>query len=394
MSNLEIAVPFTFTRHLPPAVMAQEASALHQSGLVDYVQLYDQVTGFFPRSLWTPANAPMAALLPDVDSVHDQFALAAYALASNADAGLCLSTDAIRRGPVELAQTLLSLAAMTNGRTMLQIGAGEVRQTSLGGWKRSQGLSRLEDQLRMWRALWDAQEPVSLEGNRWTLDDAFLGRQRPAHKPQIWTLGGGPRLIDLTTSYADGVNVAIPAVQAYPEIYGDWIDALRAGLAQKDRDPAAFGFGGWAVMLIHEDEDVLDRALDNPLIRWVAAVWGRFNNADWAKEQITPAFPVDWHYSMKFKPMKISDSEAQDVIGRTTREMAEKCVLWGTPAQIAAKLAPFIDVGVNWLSLTDFLPIVLEPEDAAKGMGRVLELAQRLKQYQPASARATVSARA
>jgi phthiodiolone/phenolphthiodiolone dimycocerosates ketoreductase len=377
--DLEIAVPVGFSRHVPPATISQEAALVHASGLVDYIQTYDQVTGWLPRSLWNPQYVPAAQLVPEGDSIYDIFALTANLLASNQGAGACLSTDSIRRGPMELSQTLLSLGAMTSGKLMIQIGAGEVRQTSPGGWKRSQGLSRLEDHLRSWRALWDAREPVGLAGNQWNLNNAYLGTARPEQRPIVWTVGGGPRLIDLTTSYADGVNVAIPAVQAYPESHGEWIRGVKQALAEKDRDPEDFGFGGWAVMLCHEDEDVIDRALDNPVVRWEAAVWGRFNNADWAREGIQSAFPEDWHYSMKFKPMQISEAEAEEVIGRTSREMAEKCMLHGTPRQIAEQLRPFVEQGVNWLSLTDFLPLVLEPEDPAITHGRVLEIARILK---------------
>jgi phthiodiolone/phenolphthiodiolone dimycocerosates ketoreductase len=134
-------------------------------------------------------------------------------------------------------------------------------------------------------------------------------------------------------------------------------------------------------MLCHEDEVVIDRALDNPVVRWEAAIWGRFNNADWAKEGIESAFPADWHYAMKFKPMKISAAEAQEILGRTSRQMAETCMLHGTPAQVAEQLKPFVDQGVNWFSLTDFLPIVLDPDDAARSHERTLEIARILKDY-------------
>ena len=391
---LEIAVPITTTssRYVPPSMAAEQAAMLHASGLVDYVQTYDQISGFFPRSLWDPKNAPLAAGLSDIDSQHDPFALSTYVLAHNPEAGLICSTDAVRRGPVELAQTLLSWSTMTTGKVMLQMGAGEVRQLSPGGWKRTWGLPRLEDQLKMFHALWEAADtPANLEGNTWNLNNAYLGGQRSAHRPALWTLGGGPKLIDLTTTYADGVNVAIPAVQSYADEYGDWIDTVQAQVASKDRDPDSFAFGGWPVMLIHEDENVIDRALDNPLIRWVAAIWGRFNNREWAREGVESVFPEDWHYSVKFRPMATSAAETDEVISRTTRKMAEKALLWGTPAQLADQLQPFIDRGVSWLSLTDFLPIVLEAEDAAQWPQRTLELARLLKNAQTPAA-LTVSA--
>jgi phthiodiolone/phenolphthiodiolone dimycocerosates ketoreductase len=385
---LEIAVPVTTTssRFIPPSVAAEQAAMLHASGLVDYVQTYDQVSGFFPRSLWNARNAPLAGVLPDLDSQHDPFALSTYLLACNPEAGLICSTDAVRRGPVELAQTLLSWSTMTTGKVMLQMGAGEVRQLSPGGWKRAWGLPRLEDQLKMWHAIWDgADSPVTLEGTNWNLKDAFLGSARPANRPALWTLGGGPKLIDLTTSYADGVNVAIPGVQSRADEYGEWIVTLRKDVANKDRDPDSFSFGGWPVMLVHDDENVIDRALDNPLIRWVAAIWGRFNNREWEREGVTSAFPEDWHYSVQFRPMALSDTDAQEILSRTTREMAEKAVLWGTPAQVAEQIQPFVDRGVSWLSLTDFLPMVLEQDDAARWPERTLEVARILKSTQAAT---------
>ena len=47
--------------------------------------------------------------------------------------------------------------------------------------------------------------------------------------------------------------------------------------------------------------------------------------------------------------------ETDEILSRTSREMAEKCMLHGTPEQIADQLKPFMDEGVNWFSLTDFL---------------------------------------
>jgi hypothetical protein len=61
--------------------------------------------------------------------------------------------------------------------------------------------------------------------------------------------------------------------------------------------------------------------------------------------------------------------------------MAEKCMLHGTPTQLAEQLKPFIDQGVNWFSLTDFMPLVLDPQDAIKSHERMLEIAHILQDY-------------
>ena len=85
--------------YLGPRAFADMARAVHDSGVVDNLFLWDQMTNFWPPHLWTPENAPMAALIPDLDSYADAFAMAAYALAEVPGAGVAISTDAIRRGP-------------------------------------------------------------------------------------------------------------------------------------------------------------------------------------------------------------------------------------------------------------------------------------------------------
>ncbi|MEA2167461.1 MAG: phthiodiolone/phenolphthiodiolone dimycocerosates ketoreductase [Solirubrobacteraceae bacterium] len=221
------AIPLNTTLHIPPAGFAELARAVHGSGVVDNLFMWDQMTNFWPPHLWTPENAPMAAVFGDLDSYADAFAMGAYALAAAPEAGLAVSTDAIRRGPAELNQTMWTLAAMAGGEAIFQIGAGEFKQTRPFGWKRSEGLARLEDQLKLARAFWESDEPVVYEGNHWQMRRAWLGKARPK-RPQVWALGGGPKLLDLATSYADGFAAISPCVFDEPEKFA----AMKAKLSE------------------------------------------------------------------------------------------------------------------------------------------------------------------
>jgi phthiodiolone/phenolphthiodiolone dimycocerosates ketoreductase len=136
--------------------------------------------------------------------------------------------------------------------------------------------------------------------------------------------------------------------------------------------------------LIHEDENVIDRALDNPLLRWITAVIGRLNQDDWHREGISPPMP-DWHYAMKLLPMRLTDSDVSDGLSRVTREMSEKTWLYGTPEQVGAQLTGFVDVGASWIHIADTLPLVLDPQDAAQSPGRVIETARVVKSSSPPS---------
>ena len=81
------AVPVTVDRNFPAPMFGEAVKALKASGVVDDVQLWDQLTSWWPPLLWTPENSPMASVMPDVDSFPDVFAYAAYAAALGAAAG-------------------------------------------------------------------------------------------------------------------------------------------------------------------------------------------------------------------------------------------------------------------------------------------------------------------
>jgi phthiodiolone/phenolphthiodiolone dimycocerosates ketoreductase len=196
----------------------------------------------------------------------------------------------------------------------------------------------------------------------------------------LWGLGGGPRLIDVTTSYADGFTTGAPFVATTPERWTEIMDEVKQQLVAKGRDPLAFDFGLFpASCLVHEDENVLDRVLDNPIVRWLTLVVGRINQADWLRDGIEPPMPKDWHYAMKLLPMKIGAAEAEDLLRNVTRDMVERSWFWGTPSQVADQLQGFVDVGTTWMHIGDLTPLVLDPADAAESARRVIEISATLK---------------
>jgi phthiodiolone/phenolphthiodiolone dimycocerosates ketoreductase len=372
------AISFSCDRHTPPTVFADAATAAAQSGVVDELLIWDQMTNFWPRQLWRPENTPMAAVVPDLDSYSDAFAMSAYLAASAPGVGMTISTDAIRRGPAELTQTMMTLANMTGGRARVMIGAGEAKQVTPYGWKRSQGLARLEDHLKGIDALWNSTEPVDLQGNHWNFDQAWLGESR-THRPSVWALGGGPKLFDLATTYADGISAIVPCVAPTPEAWAETVTSMKAGLERKGRDPEQFDFGIWFMSLVHDDSELLQRALDNPLMRWMAGVFGRLDQSAWDAEGIEPPLPRDWHYAMKLLPVKWTDSEVEELLGRTTHAMAEKSFVYGSSESVAAQVQQYVDTGATWVSVCDILPLILDPADAQAGLARNIDICTRLK---------------
>jgi phthiodiolone/phenolphthiodiolone dimycocerosates ketoreductase len=182
MSAVQTAIPFDDHRTTPIAAIAPFTQFLRRSG-VDFFWLWDELSGWFPRSLWVPEVSPTATVM-DGDSTYDPFIEAAFALAADPALNVRLSTDAIRNGPAELIRKLYTLQSATEGQVTLALGAGELRQTRPFGYRRSEGLARMEDLLKLSHLLWEADEPFDFEGNHWTFKNGYIGASRPARRAE------------------------------------------------------------------------------------------------------------------------------------------------------------------------------------------------------------------
>jgi len=376
--TVETAIPITVDRNLPAAAFGEMAKTLQSSGVVDYMLMWDQLTSWIAPSLWTPENTPLAKVIPDIDSYPDWNVMCAYGAALAPGLGTAISCDAIRRGPAELTQTMLTVANITQGNSIYHVGAGELKQCRPFGWKRSHGVSRLEDFYRIFRAFWNSDKPIDFEGNHTKLDQAWLGGAKH-YKPRIFGLGGGPKIIDLATSYADGFGTMVPFVWTSPEHTAQQITNIKRQLESKGRDPEQFGFGIWVAALLHEDESVIDRAFANPITAWQTAIMGRITQSDWEKEGIEPPMPRDWHYALKMLPVKIGPAEVQQMISRVTRTMSEKSWIYGTPKKVAADLRAYVDAGATWVVVIDMLPCLLEAAESMTAVQRSIEVCRLLK---------------
>ena len=378
--KIETMILFPMDRGLPPAYLNQVAQVIKDSNVVDYFHISDQLQGWFPPSLWTDENTSFRALLPDADANADPFAMGAFAAASAPGIGLTLSTDAIRRGPAEMMQGMLTMANFGSGRAILQLGAGEIKNTAPYGWQRKEGLRRLEDHLRFYSAFWQDDQRINLDGHFWSYKDATIGSSRNL-RPRMWALGGGPKLIDLATRYADGFSTMVPNVIPTPEKFHEFVKKTRSSLEQYGRNPDDFDFGPWTFVFIHEDRDVIRKAFTNPLIKWIAAIFGRFNNTDWSSYGLEGAFPNDWHYANQLLPSWYTDPNfVNDILARVTPEMCELTFLCGDTQEVAAKIRPYIEAGATHIDLIDMGAAVLDPIDAQKHLARQIEVCRLLKQ--------------
>jgi len=376
--SLRTSMSFGVDRSMDPRLAVSFAQAVAESGVIDEIMCFDQVQGWWHDSLHTVENSPSAAFSPDPNSFHEGFMLAAM-IAATTDIGVAISSDAIRRGPGELMMAMMTLASATEGRATLMLGAGEVKQVRPLGYKRSEGLARLEDFFQLRERFMNADGPFDFAGNHWNMKGAWLGATRP-YGPKILAMGGGPILLDLATKYADGITTVVPMVFSHIEDWESYIKSTDQQLEDNGRDPDEFDYSIWVPCLLHEDPARLEQAYDNPLIRTVAAVFGRLNQRDWAREGLPPVFPEDWHYALKYIPANQTAEEAKDVADRTTPAMVQKGLMCGSPDEIAERVKPWVEAGANHVMFFDIMSLVLPIEEAMTAGQRSIDASRRLKE--------------
>jgi probable F420-dependent oxidoreductase len=96
-----------------------------------------------------------------------------------------------QHNPLELANTLASLDALSGGRLVAGVGVGwsEAEYAALGSSFADRG-ARLDEALEMWRAVW-SEDPVSFTGEHVSFSDIRV-LPKPAHRIPIWVGGSAP----------------------------------------------------------------------------------------------------------------------------------------------------------------------------------------------------------
>ena len=162
--SVETSVLIWGDRHIPERMIMEQARALDASGVVDSLTIPDHMVNLIPPSLWTPENTPLANVLGDPDSLMDAVVMGMIAHAAAPKLHLNFAGDPVRKSPADLCQLMWSMASITEGRVRFQFGPGEIKNLNPYGHKRSEGLARFEDLLRISHALWEAKGPIDYAG--------------------------------------------------------------------------------------------------------------------------------------------------------------------------------------------------------------------------------------
>ncbi len=165
-------------------------------------------------------------------------------------------SDPHRRHPAVLAQTVATVDQLSGGRVLLGLGAGEAMNLDPFGIKWDRPVSRLEEAIRVMRALWSG-DVVDYEGRFWRLEKAFL-QIRPARPVPIYLGAHGPRMLELTGRLADGW---LPTPMT-PELYRKRLRVIHEAARRAGRNPEDIDTAIYLYTCISEDEKAVCERLE------------------------------------------------------------------------------------------------------------------------------------
>jgi len=209
----------------------------------------------FPPTITTPYPYGGRFPYPLTDPILDIVATLSYVAALTSRIRLGSSVLVLpTRNPVVLAKELASLDVLSDGRLLLGVASGWLREEFdlLGVAFRERG-ARMDEYLALLRALW-TQDSVTFRGRWFHLDHAAFF-PKPAQQPlPIWIGGGSPAALRRVARLGDGW-IAAPRPNL-DDLARD-IDVIRRLADDAGRDPSTIGVAsGTAAKSIDE---LLDR---------------------------------------------------------------------------------------------------------------------------------------
>ncbi|MBI3949037.1 MAG: LLM class flavin-dependent oxidoreductase [Acidobacteria bacterium] len=344
MNRIELGMPGGI---MPPFDKVIQQAQRGEAKGYDAVWWPCHLMGWHPQSIWIPEITELAKYQRNADTYFDPITTMAAAGAHTQRIKIGVGvTDVIRRTPAMLAQSMLTLDHITQGRTILGLGSGEQCNITPYGLDFSQPVSKLEEGLKIIRLLWESGgKAIDFDGTFWKLEGAVLGLEPYAGKcPPIWIASHGPRMLRITGRHADGW---LPTMMSVDE-YRDKLSIIRQAATEAGRDPEAFTPGLLAYVVVDEDRSVVSKLLDSILVKGLclllpAEVFRRFG--------YEPPFGQEAVGFHDYVPSRFGYEDSIRVISRVPREVVEYYTLHGTPEDVAEQIAALAEVGLRHVVL-------------------------------------------
>ncbi len=331
----------------PPAASALGLVRLARLLRFEAVLVWDHLQDFIPRALWSPRTTWMARLRASPHPYYD-FAsllgrLSAHAGRLRLGVGV---TDPIRRHPVLLAQTMLTLAHFTRRPPILGLGAGEAENLEPYGFPFDHPVSRLEEALTILRLCFDRPGTLRFEGRFYRVPDGTFDLAAPhGRRPHIWLGAHGPRMLALAGRFADGWY---PNWIDTPEEYAAKLAQIRTAATEAGRDPSTIRPGLQAPLVLAPTERAVQSLLRHPALRLTGLLRPA---SDWQRLGLDHPLGENFRGYLDFVPERLSPDTLRAALRAVPPELVARSVLAGTPEQVIARLRAYQAAGLRFLAV-------------------------------------------
>ncbi len=318
---------------------------------IETIWVPDHFMGFAPKWMWKPEICAAANVIHSGDALYDPVAVLAYAAA--AFPGLTLGTsvtDPIRRHPMSLAQSFVTLDHMTEGRAILGIGNGLVENTEPYGLPSKMRVSRLEEALEVLTLLFESGgAPVDYEGRYYRLEGAVF--DLPLHDgkpPRIFMGAHAPRMLALTGRFASGW---LPGQVVDAREYASRLAAIADAAENAGRTMDGFAACQTLLLVLGESrERVMEQALASPYVAYNALGLPGYL---WKQHGLSHPYGDDFFGTLDMVPSKTTPRDVEAAAKQITPELLEQQYYFGTPSDVAECVRPLVDAGCGHFILAN-----------------------------------------
>jgi phthiodiolone/phenolphthiodiolone dimycocerosates ketoreductase len=331
---------------LPPFDNAVRNAKTIDSLGYDSMAFPDHFAGFIPESIWTGDVTPLSFFQNSPHTFYEiSTIMAACAMVTEKVKLISTVTEPIRRHPVLLAQTFLTLDHISNGRTILGIGAGELENIEPYGLSYSGQVGKLREALEIIRLIWETPEPFDFDGKFWKLKDAVMSLRPldPKKPPPIWIASLGPKMLKLTAEFGDGwIPTLLPSSE-----YGEKLREIESQRKKLDKT-TPFTAAMWNWCILADDTSACQQMKKTPLAKALALL---LPSSDWKRLGFEHPYGEDFYSLTDYIPMRYDRDKTLNAIDQVPDEVLDQFYMSGDAEKIIKMLEEYARVGLQHIIL-------------------------------------------
>ncbi|HXC49464.1 MAG TPA: LLM class flavin-dependent oxidoreductase [Candidatus Limnocylindrales bacterium] len=309
----------------------------------DAIWVPDHFMGFAPKWLWTPDVVPAARTVHSMDALFDPVPIMTWiAMRFRRPLVGTSVTEPIRRHPMSLAQTFVTLDHISRGRAVLGIGNGLRENTEPYGLPSDERVARLEEALTIIRMLWDSRgAPITFDGKYWPLRDAVfdlpLYRNRP---PRLYMGAHFPRMLRMCGRWCDGW---LPGQKIDGAEYARRLAMIAEGAESAGRSMDGFVAGQTLLVAMGKSRrHVVEKALAN---RYVACMACGLPPDVWRQCGLEHPMGEDFMGFLDLVPSRITPAEIDRALAQLNEALLDRLFFMGSTDDILAMAEPLARAG-------------------------------------------------